>query len=238
MRCYRPAADQGHATAQYNLGLLYASGQGVPQDDAEAARWYGKAADQGNPEAQFNLGTLYANGQGVPQDNRRAHHYFALAATQLSGETRAQAVKNRDILAARVTEDALAAFADGDYTTALRLLRPLAEQGHAGAQAYIGAMYHQGQGAPQDPAEAARWYRKAAEQGHASAQNNLGVLCAHGQGVPRDQVAAYKWLSLAVSRYSGAERDKAARILASVAAVMTPAQIAEAQQLAREWKPT
>jgi TPR repeat protein len=237
MRWYRRAADQGHATAQYNLGLLYANGQGVPQDDAEAARWYRKSADQGNPEAQFNLGVMYANGQGIPQDNVQAYKWFNLVAARLSGETRDLAVKNRNIVAAKVLADATSASADGDYTTALRLLQPLADQCHAEAQTYVGVMYHQGQGAPQNTAEAARWYRKAAEQGYASAQNNLGVLYAYGQGVAQDHVAAYKWLSLAASRYSGADRDRAVKMRRFVAAKMTPEQIAEAQKLASEWKP-
>jgi TPR repeat protein len=57
---YRKAADQGNARAQFNLGVLYANGQGVAQDYAEAARWYRKAADQGHADAQNNLGLLAA----------------------------------------------------------------------------------------------------------------------------------------------------------------------------------
>ena len=61
-------ADQGYAAAQFNLGVRYDEGEGVPQDDEEAVRWYRLAADQGDADAQFNLGTMYAEGQGVPQD--------------------------------------------------------------------------------------------------------------------------------------------------------------------------
>ena len=56
MRLLRPLADQGDATAQYDLGLMYAKGQGVPQDYAEAVKWFRKAADQGDASAQYNLG--------------------------------------------------------------------------------------------------------------------------------------------------------------------------------------
>ena len=56
VRLYRLAADQGHADAQYNLGVMYANGQGVAQDDAEAVRLYRLAADQGDADAQYNLG--------------------------------------------------------------------------------------------------------------------------------------------------------------------------------------
>ncbi len=165
-------------------------------------------------------------------------------------------------------EDAVTAYERGDYATALRLLRPLAEQGDAAAQTYLGIMYYNGEAVPQDYAQAVKWYRKAAEQGHAGAQINLGFMYSNGesvpqdhalavkwyrlaaeqghdyaqfslgnmyrrgQGVPQDNVQAYKWLDLAGSRIVSAflNRDR-------VAAKMTPAQIAEAQKLAREWKP-
>ena len=61
---WKPLADQGHAGAQYNLGLMYANGRGVVEDDAEAVRWYRLAADQGHADAQYNLGWMYANGRG------------------------------------------------------------------------------------------------------------------------------------------------------------------------------
>lgn len=66
-------------------------------------------------------------------------------------------------------EDGITAYKEGDYATARRLLRPLAEQGDARAQFSIGAMYTLGQGVPQDYAAAVSWYRKAAEQGEPSA---------------------------------------------------------------------
>ena len=59
------AAEQGHAGAQYNLGLRYATGRGVPEDDAEAVRWYRMAAEQGHAGAQYALGFMYATGRGV-----------------------------------------------------------------------------------------------------------------------------------------------------------------------------
>ena len=64
----RQAAEQGNAAAQFSLGLMYADGEGVPKDDAEAVRWYRLAAEQGNAAAQFSLGLMYADGEGVPKD--------------------------------------------------------------------------------------------------------------------------------------------------------------------------
>ena len=96
---YRKAADQGYAGAQYGLGLSYKNGQGVPQDFAEAAKWYRLAADQGYALAQSNLGLMYAKGQGVPQDLVLAYMWFSLSATQ--GDQ--IAIKNQDIAAGRMT---------------------------------------------------------------------------------------------------------------------------------------
>ena len=70
----------------------------------------------------------------------------------------------------------------GDYATALRIFRQLADQGDANAQNNLGVMYKEGLGVAQDYAEAVRWYRKAADQGDAGAQNNLGVMYAKGWG--------------------------------------------------------
>ncbi len=90
-------------------------------------------------------------------------------------------------------DESIAAYKRGDYATAFREMRPLAEQGLASPQFNLGLMYRKGQGVPQDDAEAARWYRKSAEQGHANAQYNLGVMYAKGQGVPEDYAEAVKW---------------------------------------------
>jgi uncharacterized protein len=142
--------------------------------------------------------------------------------------------------AAGPLEDAWAAYRRGDYATALQLWRPRATQGVALAQNNLGLMYYDGQGVPQDYREAAKWYRLAAEQGNATAQSNLGSMYYSGEGVPQDYVQAYMWVSLAASRFPPSateDREEAARNRDVVASKMTPAQIAEAQRLAREWKP-
>ena len=78
----RPLAEQGNATAQFNLGLMYRKGQGVPQDYKEALEWYRKAAEQGDAGAQFILGLMYDTGQGVPQDYKEAVEWYRKAAEQ------------------------------------------------------------------------------------------------------------------------------------------------------------
>ena len=78
----RALAERGHDLAQFNLGSMYLNGQGVPQDDAEAVRWYRLAADQGNADAQGNLGAMLLNGQGAPQDRAEAVRWLRAAADQ------------------------------------------------------------------------------------------------------------------------------------------------------------
>ena len=96
--------------------------------------------------------------------------------------------------AGRPFEDGLAAFARQDYATALRLWRPLADQGDARAQNELGTMYDNGLGVPKNYAEAMNWFRKAADQGDASAQYALGLAYEGGLGVPQNYAEAAKWL--------------------------------------------
>lgn len=127
-----------------------------------------------------------------------------------------------------------------DYIKALTWYRRAAEQGIPEAQHNLGLMYYNGQGIPQNYTEAAKWYRRAAEQGMADSQVNLGIMYYEGQGVSQNYVLAHMWLNLAASQYPASVRktiNDAVNYQAIVNSKMTPAQIAEAQRLAREWKP-
>jgi hypothetical protein len=109
LRAWLPLAEQGHATAQFNLGVLYERGRGVPQDYALAVQWYRQAAEQGHATAQFNLGVLYGQGHGVPPDHLQAYLWFMLAADGLPpGTDREKAERNRDVAAARLPPAQLA----------------------------------------------------------------------------------------------------------------------------------
>ena len=130
-----------------------------------------------------------------------------------------------------------------DDRVAVTWWRRAAEQGDAEAQFRLGNMYLRGMGdLLQDDAEAVRWFRPAAEQGNARAQVKLGAMYAVGRGVPQDQIQAHKWFNLAASRSSvlaltQEERDRAVEMRDLMTSKMTPAQLAEAQRLAREWRP-
>jgi TPR repeat protein len=143
-------------------------------------------------------------------------------------------------------EDATAAFDRGDYDEAMHLwnsaveqgaLRrwmPLAQKGQAAAEFAAGLMYEKGEGVARDYVEAAKWYRRAADQGYAIGQFALGALYDNGLGgVPQDFTLAYMWYNLAAAQ--GVAR--AVHNRNELFALMTPDQIAEAQRLAREWKP-
>ena len=97
-------------------------------------------------------------------------------------------------------QDGRKAYNRGDYAMALKELLPLAEQGHAGAQYFIGYMYYKGQGVGQDGEEAVKWFRMAAEQGDVKAQYLLGYMYYKGQGVGQDGEEAVKWLRQAAEQ--------------------------------------
>jgi uncharacterized protein len=127
----------------------------------------------------------------------------------------------------------LTAYQKGDYATALKEWRPLAEQGDPAVQYNLGLMYVDGHGVPQDYFEAIRWFRRAADQDYAQAQHNLGAMYGAGQGVKRDYVQAYKWLNLCAAKGNSgciSQRDLVAKKL-------KPSQLAEAQRLSGQFTP-
>jgi TPR repeat protein len=97
----------------------------------------------------------------------------------------------------------------------------------------LGFMYVTGEGIPQDYVNALKWFHLAADQGQANAQCFLGLMYFEGRGVPRDYVSGYMWLSLAAA---GGIED-AAKYRDALTTKMIPAQVAEAQRLARDWRP-
>jgi len=118
-----------------------------------------------------------------------------------------------------------------DYGAAARWYRKAANQGDAIAQYNLGLKYDKGQGVPQDYGAAVRWWRLAVEQGDADAQTKLGGSYALGHGVLQDYVQAHMWLNLAAVQ----GQEQAPTLRGILAKEMTPAQIADAQGLAREW---
>jgi len=97
-------------------------------------------------------------------------------------------------------EEASVAAKHGDYATAMRLLRRLAEQGNAEAEGEIGYLYQDGDGVPRNPELAMSWFRKSATDGYLLAQNKLGLMYANGWGVPQDGPQSVFWFRKAAEQ--------------------------------------
>jgi TPR repeat protein len=166
MAQWLPLAEGGNAAAQFNIGLMHETGQGVAQDHAAAAIWYRKAADNGSPDAQNNLAFLYSLGRGVPKDMAKAAAWYRKAADQ--GYVGAQfSLGSLYLKGIGVPQD---------DAWAIQWYLKAAARGYAPAQNNLGAMYFSGQGVHRNHAEAVKWYRKAARQGHADARRSLDLL--------------------------------------------------------------
>ena len=181
----RARAAQGDAEAQVNLGVRYDTGRGVPQDAAEAMRWYRLAADQGYALGQYNLGVRYATGEGVPQDYTEAVRWYRLAAGQ--GHAQAQYHLGGMYFGGRSVPQ--------DDAEALRWYRLAAEQGNASAQYSLGAMCVAGRGILQDNVAAYMWFNLAAS----GLTGGLRDKAVQGRG-------------LAETRLTGSQRAEAQRL--------------------------
>lgn len=140
-------ADRGNPIAANNLGVLYANGKNVPQDFAEAKKWFLFASEHGNPAGEFNLGFAYQHGQGTAVDVPEAIKWFHMAA-------------DHNLPAAKLTLSVLYHTGAGvpkDDIEAVRLARSAAVEGFPMAQAYLGALYLDGAGVPADDSLAYEW---------------------------------------------------------------------------------
>ncbi|MGZ8946312.1 MAG: J domain-containing protein [Methylococcaceae bacterium] len=156
---YLQLAKQGNADAQFQVGLIYANGQGIPKDENQAAIWFGKAAKQGHREAQTKLGYMYATGKGVELNYNLAAYWCYKSAEQ--GDVVAQYYLGL-------------MYAKGqgmmqDNSLAVSWFSKAAAQGDARAQYNLGIMYAKGVGVARDNKQAAVLYSKAAKQGLAEA---------------------------------------------------------------------
>lgn len=137
------------------------------------------------------------------------------------------------VVAAQSLEEAEFAYERGDYTQAARLFSPLAEQGVASAQFYLGLMHEKGRGVRQDYSTALVWFRKAAGQGYPGPQNNLGLMYERGRGVRKDVIRALMWYTVAVDLLNGDEGKTAVKRRDHLTSQMTATQIEQAQEMAR-----
>jgi uncharacterized protein len=247
LRLLGTLADQDNTYAERLLGIMYVKGQGVPQDYAMGMRWMRIAANKGLADAQNEVGILYQRGWGAERNEAEAMKWFRLAADQ-------------GLLVAQnnlADTYALGLGVPQDFGEAFKWYRLAADQSSSYAENVVGIAYERGLHVAQDYAEAFRWYRRAANKIYErpgdtwihSPQYNVGAMFASGRGTAQDYVQALMWFTLAVafgdtrapdplgielvntSKYTAIEqRDR-------LVALMTSAQIAEAERLAREWRP-
>jgi uncharacterized protein len=163
-------------------------------DFATALREFKSLADQGDAFAQFYMGELYLNGLGVSRNFDTATEWFAIAAEQ--GNSKAQ--QNMKIISSPCKNGFFAAK-QGDFATALREFKSLADRGDALAQYYMGDLYLNGLGVSQDTKVATKWFTLSAEQGNADAQNNLAAISSE-RLFGRGYKDAVKWYTLAAEQ--------------------------------------
>jgi len=212
----RAAAEHGDADAQNYLGWIYLNGYGVSKNVDEATRWLTKSAENGNLQAAGRLAAHYFFDTGKDKNIQEGIRWYRFGA------------ERGDIL---------------DQTTLGFILR---EGGFPLGNIKI----------EKDPNEAAKWYLRAARQGDGDAQIEIGEMYAQGEGVSQDFVEAYKWFNIAaaspekpdLSVFTATNQEALKELLPRIAQKakehredlverMTPDQIAEAQELSREFRP-
>lgn len=239
------AADQGHAQARVMLGEMYFSmcqppslqseldketlaqliDAGLPKNDADAITLFTLAAEQGEASGLLSLGSKYRYGNCLPKDAAEAVRWYRLAADQ--GDAAGQESLGQ-----------MYYFGEGvpeNDAEAARWYKLAADQGNPKGQFALARRYRFGEGVPKNGAEAVRWYTRAADQAHIGAQTDLAYMYRYGWGVPQNFVEAYKWYNILGANSYG---DLARRDREELGRNMTHDQIAEAQRLSSEWKPT
>jgi hypothetical protein len=204
-----------------------------PKSASEELKWLRFGAENNVASAQVALGVKCLDGDGVPRQPAEAARLFRAAAAQPGewGKSNISVHLAQWLLGKQYQSGQ---GVDRDYAEAARWFRLSADAGISGAQFAFGTALVRGQGVPQDYGEGVKYYRLAAEQGDSQAQAALGAIYFSGSmGLPQDYVQAHLWLNLAAVQGS----KQVLMLRDTVERRMTPAQVAEAQKLARDWKP-
>jgi TPR repeat protein len=256
---YRMAAENGDEVAQRRLAAIYENGA----DSAEAIKWFRKAAERGyvttqflaireraekgDSEAEWKLGQIYGGGKanqdagpGVPTDYDASAKWYRKSAEQGNANAAWELGEN--------------CRWSNNYSEEYKWFRKAAELGDADAQWQTARCCYDGEGTESDEVEAAKWIRKSAEQGYVYAEEALGHAYLYGDSVthsgfdpllpektghtyrdrvPKDYVEAYKWYNLGAAQY-----QPDIKFVNFCESLMTPEQIAEAQQLTRDFSPS
>ncbi|MGJ8580747.1 MAG: tetratricopeptide repeat protein [Psychromonas sp.] len=172
VKIWLPLAEKGDAPAQYTIGWMYESGQGVKQDLKKAVYWYKKSAQQEYEAAQYVLGTLYEKGSGVEQNSETALRYYLLAAKQ--GDSISQ------FQVGNYYQYGIGTYKDNEKS--ILWYEKAAKQGHVNAQIDLGKIYQSGEALEINYEKSVQWYQAAADQNNALAQYQLAYMFEHGLG--------------------------------------------------------
>lgn len=188
---YMAYAKKNDPDAQYNLGYMYETGDGVDQDLLQAKKWYEKAAKQDQPDAQYALAALYYYDNGVIKQNyAEAKKWFEKAA--YNGDDYAMNLLGYMYEQGHGTKQ--------DYDEALRWYLKAADKNNVYAQRNLGLLYLNGNGVRQNYKLAKEWFEKSAEQNNSTAKACLAYLYIDGLGVKQNYTEAKKWLDSAVEQ--------------------------------------
>lgn len=237
-------AEKGDAKALGQLGDAYLKGKGVKQDLEKAESLFLKALETNSDEGEWRLSTLakkYSDGDCVPKNSEKAIEIYKRlyeAGWQYGAAMLAKSYEEAVGIQENLKQ------AKHWKRIEFKRAKEAAEEGHADSQTIIAEYYSIGYGVPEDDQEAVRWLHLAAAQGHPAAYFSLGECYENGKGVPQDFIEAHKYYNLAASpsgplklfefRY---DKTVASARRNALARQMTPEQTAEAQRLAREFKP-
>ena len=210
------AAYREDDKAQFRLGMMYETGQGVARDVVQALAWYRRAAGWNNAQAQTMLGLTYALGIGAaPADYAQALHWLRLAAAQgcADGQFGLGLMYEQGFGVAR------------NHAHAIDWYSKAARQGHVDAQFRAGDLYCKGyegyaaDGKPRPLGHAYRmsacWLRRAAAQGHEQAQYLLGWMYAEGHGVKKSPAQSALWYRKAAARGNARALEELFRLRAA-----------------------
>lgn len=167
--------ESGDASAQTQLGIIYAEGDGTTRNYKKARNWFELAGKQNYADAEYNLGVMYGNGDGVTRDKEKARHWFEKAAVHGN-------------ISARYS---LGVIYSQDTDTPRDLVRAefwfirAAEEGSPEDKYTLGVMYSTGERLLKDDVKARKWFEMAANEGHMLAQYNLAVMYSEGLGGKR-----------------------------------------------------
>ena len=234
-RLLLPLAGTGNGRAQSMLGILLYKSAKTKSDYTASLSWIRKSAALGDAVGEAFLGTMLNEGKVIPKNTAEAIQWFQKAAAQ----------GDADAEAALGVVYTMGIDAPQNCLQGMKWLEMSAAQGNADGEYLLGLAYGKGKCTDQDFTKANKWFRLAAEQGNAASQCMLGFAYASGRAVAQDPIQALKWYILAAAQAPGSQDNPDAALLRDVAikgrdalaAQLTPAQVSEAQQLARSSVP-